>query len=194
MTVGKVKRIISAELKYSLVNSINTVVNTANPLIIQLTDIDQGDGNTQRDGNRLTAVNYHGHITMQGEPAGGADDLTRARVTIFRWMEDAGTTPPTEGEIMQDVGRLGGPFNINNKGMFKVLYSRYFVIVNNHENVNFKKTLRFYVKLSGKVLYDGVGGAANPKKFQLYMLVSAVSADMNSPTIELSSVFRFTDS
>ena len=193
MTVGKVKRIISAELKYSLVNENDTVVNTANPLIIQLTDIDQGDGNTQRDGNRLTAVNYHGHITMTGEDA-GVDATTRARITIFRWNEDAGATPPTEALIMQDVGRLGGPFNINNKGMFKVLYSRYFVLVNSNDNVNFKKTLRFYVKLSGKVLYDGVGGAANPKKFQLYMLVSAVSADAANPTIQLSSVFRFTDS
>ena len=194
MTVGKVKRIISAELKFKVINHNDNVVNTANPAVILLSNIAQGNDNDERDGNRITPVNTHGHVSVFGETAGGGDDTTPIRVTIFRWNEDAGATPPTPALLMQDVAQLGGPYNIDNKGMFKVIYSRFFVLVNDQTNPMFKKTLRYYVKLSGKMLYDGAGAANNLKKFHLYMIIQATSADANAPTYTLNNTLRFTDS
>ncbi len=193
MTVGKVKRIISAELKFLTEDQSDVVVNTAAPAVILLSGVMQGAGNDDRDGNRITPVNTHGHLTLVGEGMGAGDDTTSCRVTILRWNEDASATPPTAALIMQNVANLGGSYNINNKGMFKVIYSRYFVLINASDNPMFKKTLRYYVKLSGKMLFDGASAAAL-KKFHLYMIIQATSADVNAPTFTLNNTLRFTDS
>jgi hypothetical protein len=190
MTVGKVKRIISAELKFKTTNHLNNVVNTATPAIIHLSLVAQGNENNERDGNRITPVNTHGHLTIVGDKAGGVN-TTPVRVSILRWNEDASLTLPTASEIMQNVDNLGGTYNINNKGMFKVIYSRYFVLVNDITSPLFKKTLRFYLKLSGKILFEG---ANTLKKYQLYMVIQATSTDVNTPTYSLNNTIRYTDS
>ncbi len=191
MTTGRVKKIIGAELKFRIENQRDNIVNTATPRVIRLTNVPQGDGNDEREGNRITPVNLHGHVTLVGDPAGGGDDTTDVRVAIFRWNEDFNVNPPDETALMQAVAELGGPYNINNRGQFKILWSRYFTLVNNEDNPSFRRTLRFYVKLSSpKVLYD----AGNGKKFQLFMLILATSASVTHPVFTLNNTFRYTDS
>jgi len=192
MTVGKVKRIISAELKFTTTNAVDTVVNTANPYVENLTAMAQGNTSSQRDGNRINGVNVHGNITLNGEDA-GVDEITPVRITIFRWNEDASVTVPTPALIMQDVAQLGGAYNINNRGFFKVLYSRFFTLVNSNDNVNFKKTLRFYTKLSGKIIFDG-GLVTDLKKFHIYIMIQATSTVATHPVLNSSITFRYTDS
>jgi len=195
MTTGRVKKIIGAELKVKQFNDRDRLVNAANPRIEQITSIAEGNGNDQRDGNRLTAVNVHGHITLIGDTA-GADDTTDVRVAIFRWNEDTTVAAPTVADIMEDVTNLGSSYNINNRGKFKILWSRYFTLVNDQANPSFRRTLRYYVKLSGpKVLYDGAGaGLGTAKKFHLFFMILSNSGDAGSPTSTLNITFRYTDS
>ena len=70
-----------------------------------------------------------------------------------------------------------------------------FVLINNADNPQFKKTLRFYVRLSGapKILYTGAAAAANnSKKYHYYFMIISDTAD--SPELTLDTTFRFTDS
>ncbi len=189
MTTTRVKKIIGAELKFRQNNFRDNLVNAATPLIPQMTNVPQGDGNDEREGNRITPVNIHGHVTVTGEAA--ADDITDVRVAILRWNEDFSVNPPVTTEIMEDVTNLGSSYNINNRGQFKILWSRYFTIVNNADNPSFRRTLRFYVKLSGpKILFDG----ATSKKYHLFFMILSNSADAATPTVTLNSTFRYTDS
>ncbi len=189
MTSGRVKRIIGAELKFKTVSLGGAVFNTANPRMIKLTDISQGNGANEREGNRITPVNCHGNLTCVADPA-GATDTINVRVCILRWNEDASLGDPTEAILMNNITQLGGAFNIGNKGMFKILWSRYFVLVNDKQNPSFKKTFRYYIRTSApKILYDG---AATAKKYQIYLAAFAETAD--SPQITFDNTFRFTDS
>lgn len=195
MTTGKVKRIIGAELKFLVQRNHDVVINAGAPFVQPLTYIAQGNNNNQRDGNRLSPTNIHGNLTVIGEDAAAGTIQANIRCLILRWNEDASVAEPTVNDIIQANNSIGGAYNIDNRGQFKVVWSRYFVLINNADNPQFKKTLRFYVRLSGapKILYDGAGGvAANAKKYHYYFMVMSDSLD--SPELTLDSTFRFTDS
>ena len=196
MTTGRVKKIIGAELKSIQVNQRDTVVNLANPQLLKVSGIANGDGQNEREGNRLTGVNLHGHITVSGDPAGGGEEITDVRTVVFRWNEDVSAQSPTNADIMEDINNLGSSYNINNRGKFKILWSRYFTIVNNEDNVGFRRTLRYYVKLTGpKILYDGAGaGDGDGKKYQIYVMVLSASPDVGHPLYTINNTFRYTDS
>ncbi len=195
MTTGRVKKIIGAELKVLQVDSRDTVVNAANPFILKISAMAAGDAPNEREGNRITSVNLHGHVTLVGDSA-GATDTTDVRIACFRWNEDVSTAPPTAPEIMQDVANLGSSYNIVNRGKFKILWSRYFTLVNDITNPSFRRTLRYYIKLTGpKILFDGVtANDADLKKFHIYFMVLSDSADAGSPTATTNTTFRYTDS
>ncbi len=190
MTAGRVKKIIGAELKFVKTNFRDSGFPALNSIVTQLSNPTQGDTNFQRDGNRIMPVNLHGHITVVGDST-MPTNTTDIRLAIFRWNEDVSTNVPTADDIMEDTDELGGSYNINNRGMFKIMWSRYFTIVNNADNSAFRRTLRFYVKLSGpKVLFDG----SDLKKFHYFLLALSNSAELAEPTITANITFRFTDS
>ncbi len=190
MTTGRVKKIIGAELKFVSTN-FRDAFTAAIPVLLNLSNMPQGDNNSQREGNRITPVNIHGHITVVGESA-QTTDVTDIRLAIFRWNEDIeATANPLAEEIMQNVAELGSSYNINNRGQFKILWSRYFTVVNNPDNSAFRRTLRFYVKLSGpKVLFD----VNQPKKFHYFFMALSNSAEIADPQMILNTTFRYTDS
>ncbi len=190
MTVGRVKKIIGAELKFRLVDFRDSAFTLANPTLVRLSEVSQGDGNFQREGNRITPVNLHGHVTVVGDTT-MPTNTTDVRVAIFRWNEDESSNAPAAEDIMEDPAELGGPYNINNRGMFKIVWSRYFTLVNNADNSAFRRTLRFYVKLSSpKVLFDGT----DLKKFHYFLMILSNSTELSEPTATANITFRFTDS
>ncbi len=191
MTTGRVKKIIGAELKVRHINFRDSGFPAASPIVTQLTNPVQGDSNIQREGNRITPVNIHGHITVVGDTDVAAENTTDIRLAIFRWNEDFSTNPPEADEIMEDVDELGSSYNINNRGLFKILWSRYFTVVNNGDNTAFRRTLRYYIKLSGpKILFD----ANTSKKFHLFFLALSNSTIVGEPKVTFNSTFRYTDS
>ena len=195
MTAGKVKRIIGAELKHTTLKVADTVINAATPFIQPLTFLAQGNDNDERDGTRVSPTNIHGNLTLVGEDAAAGSISANLRCLILRWNEDASNAEPTVNRILQSNTSIGGAYNFNNRGQFKVLWSRYFVLINNADNPQFKKTLRFYVRLSGapKILYSGPGAAvANSKKFHYYFMI--ISDSVDNPELTLDETFRFTDS
>ncbi len=193
MTVSKVRRIISAELKLSLVSNDFILISISSPMVVPLTTtISQGDTNLNRTGNWIQPITYHGYVTVRGLDA-SAQLSNNVRCGIVRWKNDQAVDALTVGKLMESASAPGGSFNFGNKGSFTVLWSRFFNIVHDSNNPQFLKTYRWKISLSRgqKVLYDN----AVAKKYQLFFFAfSDSTSDVQSPLLSIDSTLRWTDS
>ncbi len=193
MTVGKVKRIISAELKVSTVANDFAPISVALPMVVPLTNnIAQGDTNLQRTGNWIQPITYHGYVTVRGIN-NATENSNGVRIMILRWKNDESVDPALVNKVVEDPADPFASFKFTQKGAFTVLYSRVFNIVNQQNNPQFLKTYRFKVPLSRgqRTLYDG----ATPKKYQLFfMAFSDALIVAEEPELTISSTLRWTDS
>ena len=193
MTVGRVKRIISAELKISTVGNDFIKIDIATPMVVDLTSpIAQGDGATQRTGNWIQPVTYHGYATIRG--TNNSSQITnKVRCMILRWKNDDSVDPAELAKVVFDPGDSTSSFNFDNKGSFTILWSRVFNISHADQNSQFLKTYRWKLSLGRgqKVLYAD----AAPKKFQLFFMAFSDSTVVaESPELAISSTLRWTDS
>jgi len=193
MTVGKVKRIISAELKVSTVGNDFLPISIGDPLVVPLTNnIAQGDTNLQRTGNWIQPITYHGYVTVRG--VNNSPQLTNnVRIMILRWKNDESVDPALVAKVIQDPGDPFSSFQFTQKGAFTILYSRAFNIIHADQNPQFLKTYRFKIPLSRgqKTLYDGL----DPKKYQLFFMAFSDSlVDAEAPQLAISTTLRWTDS
>ncbi len=191
MTTGKVKRIIDAELKFVDVDLGPLPIPDATGVVTPITvGIVQGDAVNERNGNWIKPVTLYGTIVVNGNSA-GATDTSFFRHMIVVWKENETNNPIDLGQIVQSVVFPHQGFNVQNKGQYRVLWSRTGIVSNNIDNNQFQKMYRFYVKPSMKVLYDGNA----PKNNQLFFLsFSDINAGSNPPDVEFSLRLRFTDS
>ncbi len=193
MTVGRVKRIISAELKVSTVGNDFIIISVASPMVVPLTsNIAQGDLNTQRTGNWIQPITYHGYVTVKGNH-GAAADSNGVRIMILRWKNDQEVDLALVNKVVEDPGDPFSSFKFTQKGAFTILYSRVFNVINLQTNPQFLKTYRFKIPLSRgqKVLYDG----DQEKKYQLFfMAFSDALVVGDEPQLTISSTLRWTDS
>ena len=194
MTVGKVKRIISAELKVSLVANDFLPISVALPMVVPLTNnIAQGDTNLQRTGNWIQPVTYHGYVTVRGN--NNATEVTNGvRIMILRWKNDESIDPAAVNKVVQDPADPFSSFQFTQKGAFTILYSRVFNIVHADQNPQFLKTYRFKIPLSRgqRTLYDG---PITPKKYQLFFMAFSDGLTVGEePELTISSTLRWTDS
>ncbi len=192
MTVGRVKRIISAELKQSVTDFdfVPTMIGTS--LITHLSNIAQGDLSTERTGNWLQPINLHGYVTVTGT-AGASEETLQVRVGLFRWLNDQSVDPPDIGQIVNDTGNPSGPFSFRDKNSFKILWSRFVNVQTNPDSPQFLKTLRYYIRLgrSQKLLYDN----AEFKKYQLFFFALSDGLVVGDEVqVSLTNTLRYTDS
>ncbi len=193
MTVGRVKRIISAELKQNVVDFDFVGVRIGLENITLLSNIAQGDLSTNRTGNWIQPINLHGYVTLTGTVGAGVQTL-QTRVGVFRWMNDFDSDPPDIGQVVSDPGNPSGPFSFKDKNSFKILWSRFLNIQTNPDSPQFLKTLRYYIRVgrSQKALYDG---GITPKKYQLFFFAIADGlAAGDEVQVSLTNTLRFTDS
>ncbi len=190
MTVGKVKRIIDAELKLKDSNVSALAVPNTLGFSNHLSIIDQGDLNTERSGNWIKPVSLHGTVVIQGNTT-NVIEISRFKVYVVQWREDQGLNPITLAKVVQSVINPHQAFNVESKGQFKILWSWTDTIVNNTENSQFVKTRRFYVKPPRKVLYD----VDEFKKEQLFIWAFSDTAILDDPPfISFGIRLRYTDS
>lgn len=193
MTVGKVKRIVGAELKHVLFGLGYTDVSAAAAAIIEITaPIPIGDTATTRDGNWIKPVNFHGYLSIKGFD-GAAATQYGIRTSVIRWNEDQANNAISAGKVMEDPASPASPFNVVNTGSFKVLWTRYFQVINSVNNPKFVQTRKFYVRLSSapKITYTG----ANAKKYHYFLLITSDDLSANQhPQYLIDAFFRFTDS
>ncbi len=191
MTTGRVKRIIDAELKVSDLSVEDISIPSVTGSIIRISNIAQGDLNDQRNGNWVKPTTWMGTITLQGNPAADPDTVPSFRIGVVCWKENETLNPISIAQIMQDSVDPHQQFNIENKGQFKILWSRTGLLSNQNRNPQFQKVFRFYVCPSMKVLYDDAAAKNN----QLFIFAyTGTDTLLNPPTMAFSTRLRFTDS
>ncbi len=190
MTSGRVKRIIDAELKFrDLDVAVDIPLGTGS--VVLITNIGQGDSAQQRNGNWIKPVSWMGTITIQGNDTNVTDITSLFRVFIVCWKENEAINALDLTKVVQDTASPHQGFNIQNKGQFKILWSRTGIVSNNTDNNNFQKMYRFYVKPSMKVLYDDAAFRNNQLFIIAYLDQAAATG---APSIIFSTRLRFTDS
>ncbi len=195
MTVGRVKRIIDAELKFKVLSvGPLTVPNLIGDFVSVTDNIAQGDSATERIGNWISPVNIHGSVLIQGNQLAQTTNTSVSfRVAFFQWKEDLQFQTPDAATIMQDTVAPFGPWNITNKGSFQVVWTRKFFVSNDDDNYFFTRKLDFYIRIGRrpKVLYDD----GNPKKYHYFFFIMNDATDStNLLQYFLDYTLRYTDS
>jgi len=191
MTAGRVKRIIDAELKVVDHSIGPAFIPQTTGVVFHVSNIDQGDDNNARTGNWIKPASWMGTVTVNGNEAADPTLIPRFRVGCIVWKENQTLNPIVLGQFMQNTVDPHQQYNIENKGQFKILWSRTGVLSNQDTNPNYQKILRFYVKPSMKVLYDG----DTLKNNQLFLFgFSDVDTALNPPQFTFSTRLRYTDS
>ncbi len=191
MTTGRVKRIIDAELKVRDLSIDLTPFPQATGDLTLISNIAQGDLNTERNGNWIKPSTWMGTITVQGNENADPNLVVNFRIGIVCWKENETLNPITVPQIVQDPADPHQQFNIENKGQFKILWSRTGILSNQDINPQYLKIFRFYVKPPMKILYDD---AALKNNHLSIFALSNVDAAANPPTYSFATRLRFTDS
>jgi len=191
MTTGRVIRIIDAELKVrDLGVSLQTMPNGSGSVTL-ISNVGQGDLNTQRDGNWIKPITWMGTITVIANAADKANSTVPYRIGCVVWMENNDINDLTLAKVMQDNFAPHQQFNIENKGQFKVLWSRTGILSTDPTNVRFQVVHKFYLKPRLKILFD----AADLKNNHLFIFgYSDVDAIASPPSMRFDTRLRFTDS
>jgi len=190
MTSGKVKRIIDAELKFRDLDVGPVDIPSATGNVSLITNIGQGDLATERNGNWIKPVSWMGTLTVQGNPANVTDLTSLFRVFVVCWKENESINAVDLAKLVQDTISPHQGYNIQNKGQFKILWSRTGIVSNNTDNPQFQKMYRFYVKPSMKILYDGL----TLKNNHLFIVGFSDQNVGDEPSLIFSTRLRFTDS
>lgn len=144
-TARVVAGIINSEKKYHDMYAVGTSWDKTTPIIRQITDIDQGDAETQRNGNSISLksmlfrASFGWHATAPGE--GGTEGFAAVRCLIIRDnTPNAKGVTPLISEILERSTTIEdlmmSPMNMENNKRFKVLYENCF-----HEEAD-RKTFR----------------------------------------------------
>ncbi len=190
MTVGRVQRIVGAELKFRDLGVGPIALPSVTGLISHVSGIVQGDTATTREGNWIKPTTWMGTFIITGNVA-GATTTDAFRLVCLQWKENQDVDPVTLAKVMQDTSAPLQQYNIQSKGSFKVLWSRTGIVSNDVNNPQFQKMLRFYVKPRMKILYD----ASDFRKYHLFIVAySDIAAASDPPTISFDTRLRFTDS
>lgn len=112
------KGLVNAEPKYHNVNSSNNF-NYAGT-VVSLCDVPQGDGELNRDGNRILPryINIKFHINRG--ITSPTYTHTTIRYIIFRWwgeLANAVGTPPIPGDILSNTGNQYAPLSMLNSAI-----------------------------------------------------------------------------
>ncbi len=191
MTAYRVRRIINAELKVRFLSvALGDITQGTGNLVAVTSPIAVGGLAGQRVGNWIKPINLHGQVTLTGED-GAAESLFNVRCGFIQWMNDEQFDPVSVAQIIEDPVSPFGPLNFGNRGSFKQLWSRKYILSNDVQNSQFLKTIPFYIKLRVKqCTYDD----GNPKKFQLYFYVLGDHLLATAPKFSLDFTCRYTDS
>ncbi len=147
MTAGKVKRIIDAELKVRDLGVGPIPIPSVTGDLTQISDVVQGDLNTQRQGNWIKPVTWMATLVVEADSA-NVNATSQFRIGCFVWKENQDVDPATLLKLVQDTSAPHQQFNIESKGSFKILWSRTGIVSNDVANPQFQKVFRFYVKPS----------------------------------------------
>lgn len=175
------KRIDVADFGRNLVGTTNT--------ILPLTNIAQGDSDTQRNGNSILAKSNFTRLRMSFNGAAGTFGFVR--VIIFIDNMNLGAVP-TQAEVLQQ-NDVGSPLNIlsTSDQRFTILKDKLFKF--NGQQENSTQVWKFYKELNHHIKYGGAtsgfGDMRNGNLFVLYQ----TATNVETFTFWLNNRVRFYD-
>lgn len=116
------------------------------PFFLFLDDMKQGTDSSGRVGNEITPTVLYGHVIVEGNHLGD-DDSAGVRIVIIQWHDDQNNSPMDPDEILQETAQPGGPWKVQSKGLFSVVWSKFVSISQRRDNSQFLKTCSFDVKI-----------------------------------------------
>ncbi len=191
MTVGRVMRIVDAELKVRDLGVGPVAIPSVAGSLTHISGISLGDTSTSRTGNWLKPVVWMGTITITGNATDATNETVPYRIGCFVWKENQGVNAADIGKLVADTSAPHQQYNIANKGQFKLLWSRTGIVSTNSANPRFQSVHKFYVKPSMKILYEG---AAFKNNHLFIFGFSSVAAESNPPFMTFDTRLRYTDS
>lgn len=167
------------EKKYFDVDLAQTEVTTAG-VITNLGAIPQGDGATERTGDRVRVKNIHARFSLSAQ-----DATNIVRVIWFRALNSQGTGP----SVSNLLGNWYDPLNsINVPARFKIISDRTYSLVSNSDSE--VRTLNMNLKVDKTLNF--AEASTNPYGNALYFLAISDSS-LSGPPISGTARLYFTD-
>jgi len=187
---AQVLAVVKPESKFHF-RDVADITAQGDPMVTALSVIDQGTTAQLRIGNWIQPTTLYGHITVTGDTE-SVIDHSSVKLCLLQWNEDEDKNPFDGSELLQDNDAPGGPWRVSEKGTFTIMWSAYLIVINDVNNSQFSKTLKFNVdmKKRPRVLFEG----PNRKKNHLFFAALTNHGALNAPRIELQSQLRYTDS
>lgn len=145
-----------------------------NGVILPLSDIPVGTGDTERIGDKIKPVS----IQLRGNVV-ASDNTNMFRMVVFRWKPSFNADTPIPSEILQVVGSTSAtnsPYNHDRRSQFTVVKD----VVMNLDLIGFpQKLIKFSKKLTGSIKYNS--GSTTDAMNGLYVLFISDSAAIPHP-------------
>ncbi len=182
------KRLVNVEIKNFDVQQ-TAVAITTTPVIVQLSNIPQGDTNITRDGAQCKVLSLE--LGLQLTPhVNGA--ITGVRILVVCDKQTNGSIY-TNSDLLADVtvnDNMASPYNLDNKFRFQILWDKRFnLATNNRSNASFTK--RF--KMSKVLRFDGSTPSIADLTSMSLSLVQFTNEPTNTPLITMFSRLHFVD-
>lgn len=196
------------EKKFHLYADTDVDLSYDNPVFQSITDISQGDLDSNRDGDRLKLRS----VDVRGMIIGNNGVTTEARVLVVQWL---GQDTPTVQEILE-AGTVAwnadtavtAHYNHDHRKMFRVLYDRTIVSCSTatttsagsneykrwlfHARINIGK-LALKGKAKAYINYQSASTTGNNKVY-IMALSNQTDASGFEPTLTYEAKVNFTDS
>ncbi len=182
------KRLVNVEVKnFDVQQTIAAVTNT--PVIIQLSNIPQGDSTITRDGAqcKVLALELGLHLARN---ASATSTSIRIMLVCDKQTNQAVYVNTDLLEDVTAVDNIVSPYNLDNKFRFTILFDRVFNVSEGSNSVrDFKRVFR----MNKLLRFDGNTPSIADLTSNSLSLVQVANQVTNTPTITMFARLRFVD-
>lgn len=182
------KRLVNVEIKNFDVQQTNIAI-TDTPVIIQLSNIPQGDTTNQRDGSQCKVLSLELSIFLTRH-ASASNTTIRLMLVCDKQTNQA---IYLNSDLLDDttiLDNIVSPYNLDNKYRFTVLWDRIFhVTAGSGSSKSFKKSFR----MSKILRFDGNTPSIADLTSSSLSLVQVSNENTNDPAITMFSRLRYVD-
>lgn len=184
---GHLKRLVNVEIKnFDILQT--SVSLSATPIIIQLSNIPQGDTTVTRDGAQCKVLSIELSILLVRSSA--------ANVTAVRLMlvcdKQTNQAIYLNSDLLANVtlsDNIVAPLNLNNKFRFNVIWDRTFSL----NNASTTKVIKNVFSMSKILRFDASTSMIADLTSNSFSLVQVTNETTNFPAITMFSRIRFVD-
>ncbi len=182
------KRLVNVEIKNFDVQQTNIVV-TEVPIIIQLTNVPQGDTTITRDGAQCKVLSLELSILLTRNTS-AFNSTVRLMLVCDKQTNQAIYLNTDLLDDITLIDNLVSPYNLDNKYRFNIIWDRIFhVTAGSGSSKSFKKSFRM-----NKILrFDGNTPSIADLTSNSLSLVQVSNETANQPSITMFSRLRYVD-